>query len=102
MKLYEKNAKILGFSDEEFKKLADPITVELVEDFLRQSQKSDQTLKQYKSGLYIFCKFVHDELGNKPVTKLKIRDAMRYQNKLVDIGLSDSAIKFKRSVLKLL
>ena len=58
MKLYEKNAKILGFSDEEFKKLADPITVELVEDFLRQSQKSDQTLKQYKSGLYIFCKFV--------------------------------------------
>lgn len=99
MKLYEKNAKILGFSDEEFKKLADPITVELVEDFLRQSQKSDQTLKQYKSGLYIFCKFVYDELGNKPVTKLKIRDAMRYQNKLVDIGLSDSAIKFKRSVV---
>ena len=24
---------------------------------------------------------------------------MRYQNKLVDIGLSDSAIKFKRSVV---
>lgn len=99
MKLYESNAKIVGFTDEEFERLVDPITKELVDDFLRQSQKSDQTLKQYKSGLYIFCKFVHDELKNKPVTELKIRDALRYQNKLVDLGLSDSAIKFKRSVV---
>lgn len=99
MKLYESNAKIVGFTDEEFDRLVDPITKELVDDFLRQSQKSDQTLKQYKSGLYIFCKFVHDELKNKPVTELKIRDALRYQNKLVDLGLSDSAIKFKRSVV---
>lgn len=98
-KLYEKSAKILGFTDKEFQELVNPITKELVDDFLRQSQKSDQTLRQYKSGLYIFCKFVYDELGNKPVTELKIRDAMRYQNKLVDIGLSDSAIKFKRSVV---
>ena len=99
MKLYESNAKIVGFTDEEFERLVDPITKELVDDFLRQSQKSDQTLKQYKSGLYIFCKFVHDELKNKPVTELKIRDALRYQNKLVDLGLSDPAIKFKRSVV---
>ena len=99
MKLYESNAKIVGFTDEEFERLVDPITKELVDDFLKQSQKSDQTLKQYKSGLYIFCKFVHDELKNKPVTELKIRDALRYQNKLVDLGLSDSAIKFKRSVV---
>lgn len=99
MKLYESNAKIVGFTDEEFDRLVDPITKELVDDFLRQSQKSDQTLKQYKSGLYIFCKFVHDELKNKPVAELKIRDALRYQNKLVDLGLSDSAIKFKRSVV---
>lgn len=99
MKLYESNAKIVGFTDEEFERLVDPITKELVDDFLRQSQKSDQTLKQYKSGLYIFCKFVYDELKNKPVTELKIRDALRYQNKLVDLGLSDSSIKFKRSVV---
>lgn len=99
MKLYEANAKIVGFTEEEFRELVDPITQELVDDFLSQSQKSNQTLKQYKSGLYIFCRFVHDELRNKPVTELKVRDAMKYQNKLVDIGLSDSAIKFKRSVV---
>lgn len=94
--------KLEGFTEEEFNKNVDHITQELIKDFLRQSQKSDQTLKQYKSALYIFAKFVHDELGNKPITQLRVRDAMRYQNHLIDSGLSDSAIKFKRSAVSAL
>lgn len=94
--------KLEGFNDEEFAEKVNPITQELIQDFLRQSQKSDQTLKQYKSALYIFAKFVHDELRNKPITELKIRDALRYQNHLIDLGLSDSAIKFKRSAVSAL
>lgn len=94
--------KLEGFTDEEFNELVDPISQELIQDFLRQSQKSDQTLKQYKSALYIFSKFVHDELRNKPITQLKVRDALRYQNYLIDLGLSDSSIKFKRSAVSAL
>lgn len=94
--------KLEGFTDEEFNEYVDPVSQELIQDFLRQSQKSDQTLKQYKSALYIFARFVHDELRNKPITQLKVRDALRYQNHLIDLGLSDSSIKFKRSAVSAL
>jgi len=94
--------KTSGFTDEEFIENVNEISQELINDFLRQSQKSDQTLKQYKSALYIFAKFVHDELRNKPITQLKVRDALRYQNYLIDLGLSDSSIKFKRSAVSAL
>ena len=91
--------KMEGFSDEEFNSLVNPVNRELINDFLRQSQLSPQTLKQYKSALYIFAKWVHDELGNKDIPKMKVRDGLNYQNYLIDLELSDSAIKFKRSVV---
>ena len=91
--------KVEGFSDEEFNSLVNPVNRELINDFLRQSQLSPQTLKQYKSALYIFAKWVHDELGNKDIPKMKVRDGLNYQNYLIDLELSDSAIKFKRSVV---
>ena len=94
--------KLEGFTDEEFNEHVPQISQELIKDFLRQSQKSDQTIKQYKSALYIFAKFVHDELSNRPITVLKVRDALKYQNHLIDLGLSDSAIKFKRSAVSAL
>ncbi len=94
--------KIEGFTDEEFNEHVPQVSQELIKDFLRQSQKSDQTIKQYKSALYIFARFVHDELSNRPITVLKVRDALKYQNHLIDLGLSDSAIKFKRSAVSAL
>lgn len=94
--------KLEGFTDEEFNEHVPQVSQELIKDFLRQSQKSDQTIKQYKSALYIFARFVYDELSNRPITVLKVRDALKYQNHLIDLGLSDSAIKFKRSAVSAL
>lgn len=92
--------KMKGFTQKEFDEKVNSITKELINDFLRsQSQLSEQTLKQYKSALYIFAKYVHDNLDNKPITELKTRDALRYQNYLIDLGLSDSGVKFKKSVV---
>ena len=92
--------KLKGFTEEEFNTLTHPITKELIKDFLRsQAQLSEQTLKQYRSALYIFAKYLYENLDNKPVTELKTRDALRYQNFLIDLGLSDSGIKFKKSVV---
>ncbi|WP_336682920.1 site-specific integrase [Enterococcus casseliflavus] len=71
---------------------------EIIDEFLDQSSHlSAQTLKQYKSGLRIFAKWIYDENKNKPIYKLKPRDGLKYQNYLVKLGLSASAIKFKRS-----
>lgn len=72
---------------------------ELIEEFLSQEHLSKQTLKQYTSGLKIFAKWVHDNARNKDITDLKPRDALKYQNWLISMGLSSSAIKFKRSAV---
>lgn len=91
--------KILGYTDEEFKEKVSDINRELVEEFLHQSHLSDQTLKQYKSALYIFCKWINDYARGKDIPELKPRDALKFQNFLIDSGLSSSAIKFKRSAV---
>jgi len=71
---------------------------EIIEDFLMQGHLSPATLKQYKSSLRIFAKWVHDTYrGQKRITDLKIRDGLKYQNHLIELELSSSAIKFKRS-----
>lgn len=92
-----KYQRLIGFTDEEFEELVHPINKELIKDFLRQSQFSRATLKQYKSALYIFSTWVYNEAENKPIPELKVRDALRYQNYMIDKDLSDSSIKFKRS-----
>lgn len=91
--------KLEGFTDEEFNEKVNPASQEVIKDFLRQSQLSDKTLQQYKSALYVFAKFVHDEMANRAIPHLKVRDALRYQNYLIDMGLSNSAIKLKRSAV---
>lgn len=75
----------------------------LIEDFLSQqsSHLSPATLKQYKSALRIFARWVQDKnipKGQK-IYNLKPRDALRYQNWLNDQGLSSSGIKLKRSAV---
>ena len=93
------NKKLIGFNEEEFREKVNPINQELVEDFLSQNHLSGQTLKQYKSALYIFCTWVHDNCKNKSIPELRPRDARKYQDWLIAKGLSPSAIKFKRSAV---
>jgi site-specific recombinase XerD len=68
-------------------------------EFLNQAHLSPQTLSQYRSALYQFFKFVFDECDNKSITDLKPRDALKYQNFLINRDLSSSAVKFKRSAV---
>lgn len=90
--------KIEEVTDEFWDNEVDVDDREIVERFLNQRHLSPATLKQYKSSLRIFCKWVHDKYrGKKRITDLKIRDGLDYQNDLIDLGLSSSAIKFKRS-----
>lgn len=69
----------------------------IVDEFLQQQHLSDQTLKQYSSSLRIFVRYVKDSLMNKPIHELRARDALKFQNMLLSIGLSSNAVKFKRS-----
>ena len=91
--------KLEGFTDEEFNELVNPVNKRLVRDFLNQQQLSNQTLKQYKSSLYIFCRWVYDNLDNEDIPMLRPRDGLSYQNFLIEKGLSSSGIKFKRSTV---
>jgi integrase len=72
---------------------------EITQEFLNQAHLSPQTLKQYKSAIFHFFKFVFDTCQNKSITELKPRDALRYQNYLINRDLSSSAVKFKRSAV---
>ena len=45
----------------------------------------------------IFFKYVHDYLGDKDFTQIKKKEFQKYLNWLTNRGLSDSAIKFKKS-----
>lgn len=71
---------------------------DMVQDYLdNQSDLSAKTRPAYKSGLRIFFKYVKDYLGDKEFTKIKKKEFQKYLNWLTNRGLSDSAIKFKKS-----
>ena len=71
---------------------------EMVQDYLdNQSDLSAKTRPAYKSGLRIFFKHVKDYLGDKDFTKIKKKEFQKYLNWLTNRGMSDSAIKFKKS-----
>lgn len=89
--------KIEEVADSFWENEVNPENRELIEDFLSQQHLSPQTLKQYKSSLRIFAKWIYDFNRNKNITDLKSRDALKYQNWLISKGLSSSAVKFKRS-----
>lgn len=91
--------KIEEVTDEFWENEVNEVNKELIEDFLSQSHLSPKTLKQYKSALRIFAKWVHDYAKNKDIPSLKPRDALKYQNWLIEKELSPNAIKFKRSAV---
>lgn len=73
---------------------------EIVEEFIEQQQTlSPKTRIQYYSGLRIFVRWIMEHNGNKQLTELKARDALKYQNWLMSMGLSSNAIRFKRACI---
>ena len=72
----------------------------IVQEFLKQStQLSDQTLRQYESALRIYFYWIKENASDKGYYEIKSRDFLFYQNHLVDLGLSSSAIRLKRSAV---
>lgn len=71
---------------------------DMVQDYLdNQSDLSIQTKPAYKSGLRIFFKWIKDNLNDKDFTQIKKKEFQKYLNWLTNRGMSDSAIKFKKS-----
>lgn len=72
----------------------------IIEEFLEQGELSLKTIEQYESALKIFARWVHENclpLGEAKITDLKPRDARKYQNWLINQGLGNSSVKFKRA-----
>ena len=72
----------------------------IVEEYLDSLVNlSDETIKQYTSSIKIYFRWIKDNCKNISFDKIKSRDYLRYQNYLTKLGLSSSAIKFKRSTV---
>lgn len=71
---------------------------EMVQDYLdNQTDLSLKTRPAYRSGLRVFFVYVKDHLNNKDFTQIKKKEFQKYLNWLTNRGLSDSAIRFKKS-----
>lgn len=94
---------------EEIAKRSDEITDEMwsqvnkfnrdmVADYLsNQTHLSPKSLIGYTSALKIYFWWVHENLRDKNCTEIKKKEFLRYLNWLNNRGLSDSAMKFKKS-----
>lgn len=73
---------------------------DLAEEYLEnQTHLSAQSQKQYKSALRIFFWWVKEKLNDKDCVNIKKKEFIRYLNWLTNRGLSDSAIKMKKSCI---
>lgn len=91
--------KSMGITEEQWA-LVNIENRNMVKDFLEQStQLSTYTLNQYKSALEIYFWFIKENCEDKAFYDIRSRDFLKFQNWLVNRGLSSSAIKLKRSVV---
>ena len=75
-----------------------PYNREIVQEFLdNQSELAIKTKIGYESGLRIFFYWVKEHLHDKNFNEIKKKEFVKYLNWLTNRGLSDSAIKFKKS-----
>ena len=75
-----------------------PFNRDMVQEYLdNQAELSVKTKGAYTSGLRIFFYWVYEHLSNKSCLDIKKKEFVRYLNWLTNRGLSDSAIKFKKS-----
>lgn len=70
----------------------------MVQEYLdNQAELALKTKIGYESGLKIFFYWVKEHLNNKSILNIKKKEFIRYLNWLTNRGLSDSAIKFKKT-----
>lgn len=73
---------------------------DLVQEYLEYKvELSEQSKIQYKSSIRIFFWWVHENLKDKDCIEIKKKEFVRYLNWLTNRGLSESAIKVKKSVV---
>ena len=73
---------------------------DMVQEFLDYKiELSEQSKIQYRSSLRIFFWWVYENLNDKDCVEIKKKEFVRYLNWLTNRGLSDSAIKIKKSVI---
>lgn len=88
------------FFDEEKWENVNKDNKDIMKEFLSSKRSlSDKSLLQYENALQIFFIWVLDEAKNKFIVELKKRDILKYQNYLLDNGLSSNGVKFKRSAI---
>jgi site-specific recombinase XerC len=73
---------------------------EMVEAYLDSLvDLSEQTLKQYKSSIKIYFRYIKEQCSDIPFYNIKSRDYIKYQNMLSKLGMSSSGVAFKRSTV---
>lgn len=73
---------------------------DLVKEFMDSKiELSKQSRTQYISGLKIFFWWVYENLNNKDCIDIRKKEFIKYLNYLTNRGLSESAIKLKKSVI---
>lgn len=89
----------LEISEEMWEKV-NPFNRDMVQEFLdNQADLSVKTKTAYTSGLRIFFYWVYERLNNKSCLDIKKKEFVRYLNWLTNRGMSESAIKFKKSAV---
>lgn len=100
---------VVRLLDEQIAKRTDEITDEIwetvnkfnrdmVNDYLNnQTHLSPKSLNAYKSSLRIFFIWVKNNLDDKSCVEIKKKEFLRYMNWLSNRGMSEAAIKFKKS-----
>lgn len=72
----------------------------MINEFLDSSAHlSPKSYIQYKSALRIYTYWIKQNCNDKKLIDIKSRDYLRFQNWLVNNGLSEAAIKLKRSAV---
>lgn len=85
---------------DEMWKQVNPFNQRMVKEFLEYKvELSEKSKIQYISGLRIFFWWVKENLDDKKCIDIKKKEFVRYLNWLTNRGLSESAIKIKKSIV---
>ena len=94
----EQNAKRSDDVTDEMWEQVNKFNRDMVHDYLsNQTHLSDKSLVGYTSALRIYFWWVKENLNNKNCIEIKKKEFLRYLNWLTNRGLSESAIRFKKS-----
>lgn len=95
-----KNAKRSDDITPEMWSTVNPENREMVEEYLaNQAELAIKTKITYESALKIFFYWVKENLKDKSYLEIKKKEFARYLNWLTNRGLSDSAIRMKKSAV---